>query len=521
MTTNFLEKLAYIMVIIVCFAILCTLFLYISCFLIRHQKEKRKKKSTNKSDNIIEGGLKGENRCCSTRKRDDEEEDDDIHNLDDVKSIDSKKCDSCFSLTNKNNNITTSNSNNNENNTTINEKSKNEMRPSTLLLNKKNKLNSYNKSNVIVSSQNSISTTSTTRKKSLTDLPDLDGKMLSNNDGVVTTFFNGFKAFFYGSSNINQNLINSTSTMSPINYTNDSSEKAPQTPLKSNIKKSTSNLRKERRNSSIPSAHSVKFKESYQYDDSSSCDHSDISSEDECYGSMTNSKKPSLTSTHSSYMSAIDSNGSRKNSASTASTNSSVVDLYKKKRYSDASLYTTNTNRSNSLTTSSVTTKFDRLRKLSVNPYVEPGIKLVTLEQQTHLSPTTPDSESVKKTKRKDSLTTTTTTPPATSTTSKARSKFYSNIANGNMDRRYSAMTNSLISPTTNSTNVSEKFWVPTKISSKLEKQRASLPTVTSSSSPSTNKNSISLILSNTKHYLDADETNADEAKTKTGKIKN
>jgi hypothetical protein len=494
MTINFLEKLAYIMVIIVCFAILCTLFLYISCFLIRYQKERNKNKISKKSN---EECLKGEIRC---RKGD---EADDIDNLNDMRSVDSKKCDSCFTLTNKNNNT-------NDEYNTINEKNNNDKRPSTLLLSKKCKLNSANKSNVIVSSQNSNTSTATsTRKKSLTDLPDLDAKMLSNNDGVVTTFFNGFKTFFYGSSNINPNLINSTSIMSPINYNNDSSEKA-QTPLKSNIKKSTSNLRKERRNSSIPSAHSVKFKENYQYD-SSSCDHSDMSSEDECYGSMTNSKKPSLTSTQSSYISAIDSNGSRKNSTSTTSTNSSVVDLYKKKRYSEASLYTTNTNRSNSLTTSSVSTKFDKLRKLSVNPYVEPGIKLVTLEQQTHLSPSTLDSDFNKKSKRKDSSVTV-----ATSTTSKARSKFYSNIANGNMDRRYSAMTNSLISPTTNN-KMSEKFWVPDNISSKLEKQRASLPTVTVTSSSSNNKSSISLILNNKKHYLDADETNADEIKNKKG----
>jgi hypothetical protein len=500
MTTNFLEKLAYIMVIIVCFAILCTLFLYISCFLIRHQKEKKKKNLGNKSNYKIEGGLNGVNTCCSTRKRDEE---DGVNNLDDIISIDSRKCNSCFEFTNKNSN--------DDENDTINENKKNENRPSTLLLNNKFKLNSENKSKIIVSSQNSGMMGTETRKKSLTDLPDLDGKMLSNNDGVITSFFNGFKAFFYGSPNINPDLINSTSTMSPINYNNNSSDKA-QTTLKSNIKKSTSNLRKDRRNSSIQSAHSVKFKENYQYD-SSSCDNTDMSSEDECYGSMTNSKKPSLTSTQSSYMSAIDSNGSRKNSSSTTSTNSSVVDLYKKKRYSDASLYTANSNRSNSLTSSSVTTKFDKLRKLSVNPYIEPGIKLVTLEQQTHLSSNTADLEVTKKKDRKDSTVT-----AATSTTSKARSKFYSNIANGNMDRRYSVMTNSLISPTTNS-NMSEKFWVPDNICSKLEKQRASLPTVTAASSSFNNKTSISLLLNNKKHYLDADETNTEEINDKMGKF--
>ena len=252
MGMNSLEKVTYIMIIIVCLVILCMLFLFMVCYLIKQQK---RRPHSNSSRSINQEELE--------------------------ESTTTKDCGAKLI--------------------------------SYLTFSKNETTKTKASNHRLVQQQKLDQTKGTTKAKtSLTELPDLlDGKLLQQQQGAFTSFFTGFKTYFYGSSSAAASV---ELLSSPV------AQNATQTAcLKSNIKKcdssglaSTSYNHKSRRNSSIPSSnHSVKFKkqEEDEGDDTSSYDQSDLSSlsSDEAgYESMrTGSKKHSITSSYADDYSSV------------------------------------------------------------------------------------------------------------------------------------------------------------------------------------------------------------------------
>jgi hypothetical protein len=184
MNNAFLEKLAYIMVIIMCFCVLCTLFIYLTCILIRRQQNQRQKRRKKPSDS---GQFSSEE---STEMDEQDQIQNDRQNL-------TKMC--CGLKAN----IST-------------QYEKNETRPSSLMTAARKKPTFYThhdilKTDSVVMSKGASTSVVHAKKTSLTDLPDLDVvKMMAQSEtnglGTFTSFFNGFKTYFYGSPDTNPNL---------------------------------------------------------------------------------------------------------------------------------------------------------------------------------------------------------------------------------------------------------------------------------------------------------------------------
>jgi hypothetical protein len=239
--------------------------------------------------------------------------------------------------------------------------------------------------------------------------------------------------------------------------------------IKSSIKK-TDRKGMYIRNSSLPSStHSVKFKTTTKDEEKDSSDEyvsqsklkpKRLKSASVVSATSDSSRKSSEIYDSNKKLVSNSADSSRKNSSISSCYESSVVDLYRQKRFaSDASsilTYSTNSSVSN--------LKHNDSRKFSINQpnhITESGIKLVALEQQQNIGPKSSfssSSGSSKKSSIKSSL---------NSISNASQSTRLSISSVNDKARRYSIMT----------PNVSEKFWVPPEIalSVQLEKQRSSI----------------------------------------------
>jgi len=240
--------------------------------------------------------------------------------------------------------------------------------------------------------------------------------------------------------------------------------------IKSNIKKNkfTTNVKsRSDRLSSLPvSAHTVKFKESEEHDSSDTSSHKHeqttrlpVTRLKLCQLNNSNSSSNNLS--NKSRTSSIVS--SRKNSSNSSYYESSVVDLYRQKRLSNASSSISHSNNSDSINSSQLLRDSDSTRKYSVNySMAEPNIKMIALEQQSNQSFQHLPSR-VLAAKASISSSSGYSSNPSSSLMSLATNK----------SRRFSILTNN--------TDTSEKFWVPPEIACKtlMEKQRNSIASCT------------------------------------------
>lgn len=401
--SNFLEKWAYIMIIIVCFTILFTIIFYFINLILKKKfcsnifSNINNHNNTSNNNNNSDGSNNDKCKCCSS-----------IH-------LKSEKC----NIKNLAFPLQESNDNNNINN--------NMSKPK---IEKSNSPEMSTKSNSFDMNSNANS--------SLTNPAEPE-------DGFFYQLIKRLKSSFFSDSslddddedkklqpdNANNNSIGKTTTGSSVITENESEI------LKNVSKKRTSFKQKNRRSTLLNNANLNLVKLSNKPTNLALKDQEKYSS-DECLpGTSTRHYLPKSGAKKTSF-SLASSCASRKNSTnSSCYTEPSVVDYYRKKRYSNASsVLTTNTSISDLKSMDS--------RKCSI---AQPSIKLVTLEQQPNIF------SNMMSLPKKSSIS-------SVSTSSSSR---YS--ASG---RRYSIMTS----------NLSEKFWVPAEIakSAQLDKQRGSLP---------------------------------------------
>ena len=421
-SVNLLEKWAYIMIILVCSVILLTLFTFFLYNLINNRKK------------IKLSCLKGDDQSLSfVRKKD-----------------------TFLNQENKTNyfhNICLLSKDSNKNKSFVLDKS--QQRKSSILKNNQSYQGDYDTK--IVESHNYCKTKNF--EFSLKDHNQTEEKKSDDEDDFLSNLSSKFKTLLYLNS---KNKV--TSNVSEIGEKNfdfkeikkmDFNRKNSNSVLNCDIlNEQLMNLKPEKnrrkiqnkRNLSLPSdtksasmSHSVKFKSEKDENRSFS---DDASSSDEYHykSQIALSNRSSKFSLEQTNRLSEYSNSTRKMSSGSSYYQYSVVDLYKKKRMSDASVIGSKTN---------------ELRRYIINQsnmFIDPGIKRVTLGQQ----------------ESNDSLISVPTEQL------KIKSKVSTCIQKPLLSPRlYSPRRFSVITPSNN-----EKFWVPTEIalSSQLERQRSSLP---------------------------------------------
>lgn len=467
--STWLEKWAYIMIIVCCFTILLTLVVFLVCYLC---KKKNEISCLANKDN------ESRKKCCNP------------------------KCKYC--------NNTFKNEGYHDSSTIFHNmcETKNEEKRPSLLLNSSNKQNSckYNSYDQVTNrtksdsddpnrqirdqyglelneSSSSLNSASSPVNKQQYNYFDSKAEALSHSEtegGFFFQLYNKLKSNFTSPPVSNDetpintyrvSLDNHTKSVDIIpntNYKERLVQRNSMSGIKSSIKK-TDRKGMYIRNSSLPSStHSVKFKTTAKDEEKESSDEyvpqsklkpKRLKSASVVSATSDSSRKSSEVYDSNKKLVSNSADSSRKNSSISSCYESSVVDLYRQKRFSDASsilTYSTNSSVSN--------LKHNDSRKFSINQpnhITESGIKLVALEQQQNIGPKSSFSStsgSSKKSSIKSSL---------NSISNASQSTRLSLSSVNDKARRYSIMT----------PNVSEKFWVPPEIalSVQLEKQRSSI----------------------------------------------
>lgn len=374
-----LEKCAYIMVILVCFTILMTFFSYIIFFLLMLRRK-------------------------MFRSRTEEEHNDQFLNF--------ICCDTSGSANDNYSKATTTSIQNDSNNT------RNQTKPFSIL----------NKCNQPYEQDREENNYKIESKAELTNTENSYMPKLINN---IKSMFTSFSTDSAANKNEITDLTHIKTVIIPAEINTSSSDESlkhvSSASNKNNLRRASTiklNNRKTRnyRNSSVPNTKiHVKFNANTKKG----------SDDDDSY---TSDDYPSSIPSSLANKKSISSQDSRKYSSGSSYYQSSIVDLYRQQRLSNASLITSNSN----------------VRKLSINqlnPFVESGVKLITLQQQDKLTDERKKKMSVNSIFGSDS-----------------GSQVISKLNVLNM-RRFSVMTTA---------DVSEKFWVPAEIAA--QKQRSSLP---------------------------------------------